>query len=334
MSSAAIDLSAPAWTTKLAGLLENASLVMGRLDARISASSVRAAWSEQASWAGFAKARRAQGAEVEEIDIFALANGVSLPERAPIAFAEEEARALATWRRGLAAQEMPHWRDLAPYPLDLPADWRDRPALLRALQLVGHHAREDRTDAPWLASPALLSALGLTRTPLPCLMIADRALRLTPGDREAIVPRHLKRLARAAETGLERLDALEADRLRAGKVVASLVRPGGMTALLALLRRRPLISPLGVARALALSQSGAGKLLARAAEAGLVVEISGRTAWKLYLTPDLAVAFGYVARPRGRPPAPPRIEALDPVLARFDAEMAAIDERLAALDAR
>lgn len=334
MSRAAIDLSAPAWTTKLAGLLENASLAMGRLDARVSASSAQTAWLEQASWTGFAEARRAQGAEVEEIDIFALANGVSLPGRAPVAFAEEEARALEAWQRALAAHETPHWRDLAPYPLDLPADWRDRPALLRALQLVGHHAREDRTDAPWLASPALLSALGLTRTPLPCLIVADRALRLAPSDREAIVPRHLKRLTRAAETGLERLDVLEAGRLRAAKVVAGLIRPGRMTALLALLQRRPLISPLGVAHTLALTQSGAGKLLARAAEAGLAVEISGRAAWKLYLTPDLAIAFGYVARLRGRPPAPPRIEALDPVLARFDAEMAAIDEKLAALDAR
>ena len=179
--------------------------------------------------------------------------------------------------------------------------------------------------------PMLLKALGVTHTPLPCLVVADKALRLAPHDRDAIVPRYLKALARNAEAGLARLEAMEADRLRGAAVIARLRRPGALPALMALLQRRPGLRPLAVAKLLGLTISGAGKLLARAAADGLVVEISGRQAWRIYLTPDLAAAFGFVARPIGRPPAPPAAARLEPVLAQFDLEMAAIDARLAEL---
>ena len=331
MSTPLPDLSAPVWTAKLAGLLERATLAIGRLDTRISVSPVRSAWLERACWTGFAAARRAQGAEIDEIDVFALACDAALPQRRPIAFAADERAALLTWQRVLAQRDPPHWRDRLPFSVDLPDDWRERPALLRGLELTGRHARAERSATPWLDSPALLASLGLTKGPLPCLVIADKALRLAPRDRDAIVPRFLKDLSRLAVAGLERLDALEANRLRGAKAVSDAGRPGALLALTALLQRRPLVSPLHVGRALGLTKSGAGKLLARAAEAGLTVEISGRDAWKLYLPTDLAVAFGYTPRSVGRPPALPSLDPLDPVLSRFDAEMAAIDARLAAL---
>ena len=86
-----------------------------------------------------------------------------------------------------------------------------------------------------------------------------------------------------------------------------------------------------MSRTLGLSVSGAGKLLARAGADGLLVEISGRQAWRAYIAPDLAVAFGYATRPIGRPPSLPGPGSLDPVLARFDADMAAFDARLSSL---
>ena len=335
MSTAIPDLSAPLWTGQLAGLLEQASLAVGRLDARVSATPVARAWFERASWTGFAEARRGQGGEIDEIDIFALACDAPMPGRAPLAFAADEAEALARWQRELARRDSPHWRELIPASLDLPDDWRARPALLRALELTARHAPAPiaARQRGW-SMPMLLKALGVTHTPLPCLVVADKALRLAPRDREAIVPRYLKALARNAEAGLARLEAIEADRLRAAAVIARLHRPGALPALMALLQRRPALRPLAVARLLGLTISGAGKLLSRAAADGLVVEISGRQAWRTYLTPDLAAAFGFVARPIGRPPALPAAAPLEPVLAQFDLEMAAIDARLAELGAR
>lgn len=327
MPSPLPDLSAPPWTDRLAGLLERASLAIGRLDARLSSSPVRAAWRERAAWTGFADARRAQGTELDEIDVFALDCGASLPQRRPIAFANEELTALRAWQADLAKPQAPHWRELIPVTLDLPPDWGDRPALLRALELTAQHARADRGAGPWLGMPALLKALGVTRTPLPCLVAADKALRLAPRDRDAIVPRYLKALAAAAEAGLERLDGVEAERLRAASVIARALRPGTLVGLMALSQRQPLITPLGIARTLGITVSGAGKLLARAAREGLVVEISGRQAWRAYIPPDLAVAYGFRRRPAGRPTLAPSLAPLDATLAGFDAEMAAFAER-------
>jgi hypothetical protein len=72
--------------------------------------------------------------------------------------------------------------------------------------------------------------------------------------------------------------------------------------------------------------SGAGKLLARAADLELLAEVSGRMAWRAYMAPDIAIAFGYVTRPVGRPRAPPRqLTELEPTLTAFDREMAALD---------
>src|SRR3546814_12615872 len=99
----------------------------------------------------------------------------------------------------------------------------------------------------------------------------------------AIVARFLRQIAEAAATGLQRLDAMEEHRLRAAAVAGNILRPGKLFPLLAFLQLRPVTSPRVVARQLELSISGAGKLLARAADAGLLVEISGRTDWRTYL---------------------------------------------------
>ncbi len=83
------DLSAPEWTQHLAALLERASLAIGRLDARVCATFTRTAWIERASWIGFAEARRGQGAEIDDIDVFGLSAGANLPQRRPLSFAED-----------------------------------------------------------------------------------------------------------------------------------------------------------------------------------------------------------------------------------------------------
>lgn len=323
------DLSNPDWTPRLARLLEAAGHTIGRLDARVSTSPLRLSWVERASWIGFAEARRAQGAELDEIDIFSLACGVVIPRRPRVAFAEDELAALRVWQAELTKPDPHHWRDMVPVTLDLPPDWSERPALLRALELTAVHARSDPRAAAWLASTRLLEALGVTHSPLPCLVIADKALRFAANDRTAIVPRYLKAMTRAATDGIERLDALEADRIRATAALCRSSRPGKLITLGALLQRRPLLTPLGVSRALDLTISGAGKLLTRAAADGLVVEISGRKAWRAYLAPDLAEKFGYKSPALGRPRTSVRPD--DRALDRFDAELAEIDIVLASL---
>lgn len=326
------DLSAPAWTHGLAYELETTMAAIARLDARISASHCASAWTRRAAWSGFGEALRGQGVEIDEIDIFGQACGLPLPSRSLLPTFGDDLAALAAWHESLVRRGARHWREALPFSFDPPADWGQRPLLLRALELTARHARADRTSAPWLALPALLHDLGLTYRPLPSLAWADKALRLQPDAADAIIRRFLKQLRRSAVTGLERLDALEADRLRAAQALRQARRPGALLPLLALSQVQPVLSPRGVGGHLGLTISGSGKLLTRAARAGLLVEVSGRQSWRAYLPPDLAQAFGFVPARRGRPIAPPRPSpALDAVLADFDAEMRAIDERLARL---
>ena len=192
------------------------------------------------------------------------------------------------------------------YSTATPDDWRNRPALLRALEMLGRHARADRPIACWLNLPWLLHSMKVTATPLPCLAVAEKALRLTPRHSEAIVARFLHQIAEAAAASLERLDAMEEHRLRAAAVTRDVLRPGKLLPLLALLRLRPVVSPRLAAQQLDLRISGAGKLLERAADVGLLVKISGRQAWRTYLVTDLSVAFGFARRPIGRPVESPR----------------------------
>ena len=323
------DLSAPQWTPRLALLIERAALAIGRLDARISVTPVRAASEQRAAWAGFTAALRGQGAEVDEIDLFARVCGVAIPGRALVATHLHEDERLAQWTAELRERAAPHWREIVVYPHDLPEDWRQRPALLRALELTATHARSDGSMEPALALPRLLQALGICRTPLPCLVIHDKAWRLDPRDRGAIVSRNLRQLADAADRGLARLRLLETHRLRASAAINSATRPGRLPRLAALLERCPMVTPKSLCANLGLTISGAGKLLARAAELGLLAEISGRQAWKVYLAADLASVFGFIEPPRGRPPSPPpALAPLDGALARFDREMAEIDVTL------
>jgi hypothetical protein len=90
---------------------------------------------------------------------------------------------------------------------------------------AGRHARANATAALSLGLPELISALGLTATPDPFLIYADKALRLDTCDREAIVAHYLKALTKAADQGCERLDALKADRQSAVEIVSAHAHP-------------------------------------------------------------------------------------------------------------
>ncbi len=332
MSAVVPDLSEPVWNSKLVAILERAAAAIGRLDARVSVSAVAAPWQRRASWTGYATALRAQGAEIDEIDIFGRECSVNLPGRPAIPTHLDDRDALRTWQQQLAQRHVRYWRDELAIAADVPLDWNQRPALLRALEITARHARADRTIEPWLAVPALLRSMKITQATLSCLTIGDNALRLVPRDTQAIVLRNLRSVANRAEEGLARLQALEEDRLRAAVAIQAAHRPGKLLELLAFVQFVPVVSPRMVMRQLDVTISGAGKLLARAADLDLLVEVSGRQAWRTYLTRDLAIAFGFVVRSVGRPPALPRaLPEIEPALAAFDREMVELDGMLTKL---
>lgn len=302
---------------------------IGRLDVRISASSVAPAWMLRASWTGYATALRLQRHEIDEIDVISHFTGVSIPGRPPVVTAGDPFGAYADWAAELAAGHDRHWREDIPFTFDIPDGWRDAPPLARALAVLDSWSRQDNTPAPWLAFPKLLRRMNLTRNPLPCLVTGDPGLRFLHGTREAQLKRLLKSLRELADEGLRRLGRLEGYRMRYGAAVGAEHRPGHLPRLGTLALETPFLAARTLVDRFDITLSGAGKLLSRAAEKGLLVETSGRTSWRLYVTPDVGIALGIVAPPRGRPPSPSRSSpALDTVLAEFDREMAEIDQML------
>lgn len=321
--------SALSWTPGLAGIFGEAMSAIGRLDARISASPVAEAWRSRASWYGYATALRLQRYEIDEIDAFSHTTQFAIAGRKPVATAQGPFEAYPNWLLSLQQRNQRHWREGLPFSFDPPDSWSEAPRLIRALTLLDVWSRKDESLDAWLAFPHLLARLELTETPLPCLVVGDSALRTLFGPRERQLKRLLTALRNSSSEGLLRLERLEKWRLSLAAVLADERRPGLLPELGRLALVRPLMSARSVSDALEITLSGAGKLLARAASKGLLVEVSGRASWRVYVTPDIGLALGMINPARGRPPSPPRPSTrLDAVLEKFDREMVAIDSIL------
>lgn len=333
MAPPPLPLTAVAWTPALADELAQASAALARLDARVSASSLRPGWILRASWAGYAAALRLQQSPVEEIDIIAERCGLRLPGRALIRTEDEPFAAYEPWLAALAeptdGPRARHWSDGLPFTFDPPEGWREAPALVRALHLLDMSARADRTLAPWLAFPLVLRRIGLTRTALPCMALGEPAQRFASDPRPVLLKRLLKAIRRQAEDGLERLDRLEASARRTALAVAQEHRPGKLADLARLALTRPCLAARSLAPLVDVTVSGAGKLLERATVLGIMVEISGRGSWRTYVAPDVAQSLGLRSAERGRPPSvSTAVPEVADILAGFDSEMAEIEERL------
>ncbi len=329
MSYPVTPFTALQWDASLASTLADASAALARLDGRVCASSVRTSWKLRAGWAGYAAALQLQQSPLEEIDIIAERCSLRLPAR-PVPRTEDEPfAAYEGWFSQLNEADGRHWTENLPFTFERPAGWDDSPALIRALTLLDQFSRADRTSAPWLAFPVLLRRLGIARIALPCMVVGDAAQRSLRDARPALLKRLLKQVTRAAEAGLERLDRLETNTRRAAITIASEHRPGKLETLSRITLSRPCVAARSAAPLLGLTISGAGKLLERAVRLSLLTEISGRGTWRTYVAPDVAVALGVCAAPRGRPQS---LSTMAPdaaiILSNFEREMAEIDAML------
>ena len=310
--------------------VERAALAIGRLDARVSASSVAPAWHRRAAWTGYARALQLHGTEIDEIDVFSWGSGVHVPGRPARHTLVDEFSAFDPWLIRLQAQGR-HWAEDLPFTVAQAPDRPRPPALLRTLSLLSEYLRAERSLDAWLSVPILLHRLGVTERPLPCLVAGDRRLIHPLRDMAPTWRRILRELEESAIAGGKCLTSIEDARAMAVAAIAAERRPSALHRLSALLLSAPVQSPEAVARKLKLTLSGAGKLLTRAAGLGLVVEVSGRKAWRTYVSPDLAVALGLLSAPRGRPaarpPSPEPVGDLRSVLAAFDRELADFDAR-------
>lgn len=319
----------PSYDLSLVTAIALCSAAIARLDARISVSLVASAWRRRAAWSGYARALQLQSADIEEIDVFSWGCELQIPGRPLRATHLDQFDAFAAWEADLGDPSRFAWRDRLPTSVGDPQGSEHHPPLIRALDRVRQLARLDGGIAPWLGLPFALRDCEAASTPLPCLAGGSKALRLKRTPQAADWLAAIRDLEARATAGLARLDVLERSYRDAQRAIVSAYRPGALPALLALIHHRPLVSPQSVSSRLGLSVAGASKLLERAQAAGLLVEITQRRSWRLFLSPDLATDFGLVAPKRGRPPhepppLPPDRELAD-VFDAFDAEMATID---------
>lgn len=305
---------------------------IARLDARISVSSVRSAWTIRTAWSGYARALQLQGVEIDEIDVFSWGCGLRIPGRPIRATNIDQFDRFEDWREALLLKDPLAWRDTLPLAIGDPPNSADHPPLVRALDRIGQHARLDGSIRPWLGLPFVLRDLQLSVVPLPCLAGGAKAFRMKRQPSAADWVATIRSVDLAARAGLERLDQLERLYRDAQRSILGEYRSGALPSLAALSCHRPLLSPQSVADMLGFSVAGASKLLERAVSTGLLVEITDRRTWRIFLATDLAIAFGYAAPKRGRPKSePPPLPADRDIAAVFDAfddEMAAIDRLL------
>ncbi len=322
----------PEYSPKMVAAIASCTAAIARLDARIIASSVTKPWGMRAAWSGYTRALQLQSVEIDEIDVFSWGCALQIPNRPSLPSHLGLFDRFEEWCRLLGDPDTLAWRDGLPKVIVEPAEAANHPPLIRALDCVRQLARTDPSIVAWLGLPFVLRDRALTATPLPCLVGGAKALRLKPRPSEEDWLAILRVLESSARNGLERLHNLERRHRDAQRAIVGEYRPGALPSLLALAQHRPLLSPQSVADLLSMSVAGASKLLDRAAAAGLVVEITRRRSWRLFLTPDLANDFGYLQAKRGRPAkepsTPPADRGLASVLDAFDQEMAAIDRLL------
>ena len=314
----------------MARLLERVALAVGGLNSTVSSGFLYKIWRERARWIGYARALQLQSVELDEIDVISWATATPIPGRARFDTLVDPFDAFGPWTAMLAEREQRHWREDLPFTLQIPLGFSDAPLILRAIAILGQHTQATGSISPWLSLPLLLARMGMTKTPLPCLVAGDKAMRLAPRDATPIVRRVLRDLASQAEDGLATAFELEAERQRWIKLLGEARKPGALRGLAALGLRAPILRPEQVGRALGVSRSGAGKVLERAAEHGLLVEISGRLSWRVYMAPGLARRLRLIAPRLGRPAIPPALPTHDDLgasLAAFDAEMEAFAAR-------
>jgi hypothetical protein len=322
----------PSYTAKITATIATCSAAIARLDTRFSVSSVSSAWLTRAAWSGYARALQLQSVEIDEIDVFSWGCGLQIPGRPHRATTIDPFDHFDEWRECLRARSHFVWRDRMPTAVGEPSSAADHPPLIRALDRVRQHARIEGTMKPWLGLPFALRDLQVSQNALACLAGGAKAFRLKqrPSDEDWLAT--IRALETSARHGLERLDKLERLHRHAQRAIAGQYRSGALPALAALTCHRPLLSPQSVANLLGMSVAGASKLLSRAASAGLVVEITQRRTWRLFLASDLAAEFGYARPTRGRPklepPPLPASRDLSSLFDAFDAEMAAIDAML------
>jgi hypothetical protein len=284
------------------------------------------AWKRRASWTGYAAALRLQKEGIEEVDVIAHFCGVSLPQRERLETTGDVFAEYARWTESVL--------DGVPRP-SLRGDAENLifdsgiPPLLRALSAVDIAVRDDGSIRPWLSLSPLVAELKLTAGPIPSLVVGDFGQRYAREPRLVVARRLLAQLVSTSESGIERLNAMERSRRVFVDTIADVRRPGLLSKLGPLLTHEPAISPARLAAAFGITKAGAGRLLGRASELGLVAEVSGRNSWKVYVARDVAQTLGLLARDRGRPH---KIDTyrhdLSGAFADFDSEMANIDRLL------
>lgn len=161
-----------------------------------------------------------------------------------------------------------------------PTPAKDRPALLQAHDLAcGSHGAT-------LPTPSLLAAAWLgnrrMRAVFAPVWIGLQALRRTRWPVLEDVTVWCRALDEGARAGLQELARLQHAEARGLDLVRQRDRRSRLADVLAELVRQPVVTSVGIARQLHMTQQAASRLLQELTEAGLATEVTGRASWRVY----------------------------------------------------
>lgn len=177
-----------------------------------------------------------------------------------------------------------------------------------------------------------LAAAGLSPAPLGALARPSGRVRLaeTPWVEES-----LERLADAADGARRELAALALAVAEWRQRLGPRRRHSRMDALVREVASMLVVTPTSAARRLGLSLRGASTMLEELAALGIVVEVTGRKSWKIFVPGDLVVAVPgeRVQRHKEQPAAPAaRSPDLEPLLVEAESAMSRVQAAMARLD--
>jgi hypothetical protein len=157
---------------------------------------------------------------------------------------------------------------------------QDRPALLQA------HDLACRCHAATSPMPSLLAAAWLGRGRMRAIFAPVwtglQGLRHARWPASGDITIWCRALTEGGRVGLQELARLQQAEARGQHLVQQCDRRSRLGDVLAEMVRQPVVTSVGIARQLRMTQQAASRLLQALAEAGLATEVTGRATWRVY----------------------------------------------------
>ena len=315
----------------MASATHRAVFALGRLSEAFDASRVAEAWAARSRIEAVIRLLHADGLGIDRDRVLRLSYDLAVPHRIGIGGDAQVLQIIAFLDGGPASTDrdssMAVEMDDAEAGFGAGVESQNPEILLGSLWRWLTAGR--RPSVGYVAFVRCLAAAGLTPRPLGALAWPTGLAHQTE---RAWVDGSLARLAAAADGARRDLGALALSVADWRRRLGRRRRHSRMDALIDEIGAMLVATPVSIARRLGLSLRGASVMLEELADLGVLVEVTGRKSWKIFVPSDLVVSLPDSRtrrrEARSRPPAAPPpdltplVDDADAAIARAQAAMA------------